>query len=185
MRRLPLTALALCVFAISTAYVALSTSVVTSTAANNMPSILQQESTPEVPVWTQITMSDPYPIPITPTSSVQGTVTLIGNCCEGTSSFTTAHPNVKFTATSVYGSVKKMRLVQKRTVFDPSPSCAGVEQFTGKPWKNFVSHKAIRIPPEKGNSSNIWTISVQYRDTTGQVSPVTCLHIRVSYVDAT
>lgn len=111
--------------------------------------------------------------PSAQTSRVTGSVLLEdGRCCVGGIEGSTVNIKVTFEAQSLAGEVTDMR------VADGGGKCLMESEMNTVPWETLAAEKTY---PFGGIPINWigWYVSVQYRDTQGNLSPVYCDDISV------
>ena len=113
--------------------------------------------------------------PSTQTSQVTGAVLLEdGRCCVGGIEGSTVNIKVTFEAQSLAGEVTDMRVART----GGGGKCLTESEMNTVPWETLAAEKTY---PFGGIPINWigWYVSVQYRDTQGNLSPVYCDDISI------
>ena len=126
----------------------------------------------EPPTITTSPGESPVPGDSTGTSSITGSVQIEdGHCCVGGAAGSSIQVTVQFSATSPSGKVSSMRVKPGYSTCAAQPS---VESAT---WEPFVSSKSY--PVLVGINWNTFSLSAQFQDDHGNLSPIYCDDIGV------
>ena len=117
------------------------------------------------------------PLPATGSSPITGSVQIEdGRCCTGGAAGSTIQVTVQFSATSPSGKVSDMRVKPGNSACGAQPSVDAAN------WEPFVPSKTYPVVP--GINWNSYSVSAQFRDDGGNVSPVYCGDIAVEGMPA-
>lgn len=117
------------------------------------------------------------PVPATGISTFTGSVQIEkGSCCVGGTAGSTIQVTVQFSATSPSGKVSSMR------VEPGSSTCKATPSVDAATWETFVPSKTYPVVP--GINWTTYSISAQFQDDKGNLSPVYCDDISVEGMPA-